>query len=298
MGQKVSEVMRPVAHIAAAIVLSACSFSLNTLEEPYVPESPPEDPPYCDDSDLKPTLDTAITVGLASLSIGLIASSGCSCTGDGCNCTGSDNILAGLFAAAGIVLLVPAAIYGGAAVVGYRRTSQCRDALRSHQAAVRADEAKRRLLHRKQEADAAAYRRAALARPPVAPPVVPRALASRYAVHLVMPTCGPDGRRGVRILLGDPAVDDSCAMEDAAPMVDLEVSAADIIAPASFDLDGATVCPGAAEPCYTFGSSSVQFDTFDAGTAAAGSFTVGTGADRLQGRFSATWCTPFPAPDC
>jgi hypothetical protein len=277
-------------------LLSACSFTLAKLDEPYRPDV--EDPPgpYCDTERVKPVMDATASAAFLALLLRVAVGDTNECRKGDARCRDEQRSLQPVVDAAAIVSLAGAAIYGVAALIGFDRTRRCRDAIRDYEAAVQADRAQRRaIVPRPSRTNGRPYH--VMSRKSVAAPQPPPALAPSYTGQIIVPTCS-DGRRGVRILLGDPASGYSCEMDDGAPMVDLDVSAADIVAPASFDIDGATVCPGADEPCYTFRDASVHFDAFDAGTGAAGSFTVGTGSHQLGGTFSATWCAPLEPPAC
>jgi len=287
--------------LAAAVcsllaLASACSFTLAKLDGPYHPDV--EDPPgkYCDTDRSKPVMDAAASAALLGLFLRVAAGSANECAAGDARCRDERRSLQPVTDAAAVVSLAGVAIYGVAALVGFDRTRRCSEAVRAHEAAVRADRARRSALAPRPSGTSDPPHHA-VSRRPVAAPQPPAALAPRYTVHIIMPTCR-DGHRGVRILLGDPAAGYACEMDDGAPMVDLEVATTDIVAPASFDLDAATVCPGAARPCYTFPGASVTFAAFDAGTWATGSFTVGTGSNQLGSTFSATWCAPSPPPDC
>ena len=128
------------------------------------------------------------------------------------------------------------------------------------------------------------------------------AAPSLFATNIIRPACAPNDGAAVRILLGEPVGGTGCNVDDSVSMVDLEVWTNDIDAPQTFDLadltGAATVCPGGEEPCRSYNEGTIEFDTFEDGVSATGTFDVGEGADSISGNFSAEWCDPDPPEPC
>jgi hypothetical protein len=131
----------------------------------------------------------------------------------------------------------------------------------------------------------------------------PGADGGRYSVQLVSPSCGPADQAAVAILLGEPT-GGSCAVDDSAPSVRLEVWTREITAPAMFSfapgeaLGGGQLCPGGERPCLSYATGDISFDTYDETSGATGSWRLIDEAGTVTGSFDATWCDPDPPRPC
>ncbi|HKE19928.1 MAG TPA: hypothetical protein VKB80_33875 [Kofleriaceae bacterium] len=130
------------------------------------------------------------------------------------------------------------------------------------------------------------------------------ASVGEYSVQFVMPWCGPADQGAVAVVLGE-AGGDRCAVDDAEASVRLEVWTRDITAPVTFSfapteaMGSGIVCPGGEQPCHTFPTGDIRFDTYDEDSGATGSWRLqGGGQDTVTGTFDATWCDPDPPRPC
>lgn len=116
--------------IAGAWLLSACSFFISGPAEDWQAR-PPDRAPDCTSSRAAPIADTvgavAFGVPAAALLIGRC--------GPGDHDQEVDQTCEAITNAMGVVLLVPTALYGVAAAVGYGKTARCREAVRRYQQA-------------------------------------------------------------------------------------------------------------------------------------------------------------------
>jgi len=127
---------------------------------------------------------------------------------------------------------------------------------------------------------------------------------SNYGVQIIRPSCAPNDEASVRILLGSLADGDPCAVDESLPSVDLQIWAREIEAPANFSfapgeaLGAGAFCPGGGQPCRAADTGEVQFDSFEDGAGAVGTWTLFEEDAGTSGEFTATWCEPDPPEPC
>jgi hypothetical protein len=128
--------------------------------------------------------------------------------------------------------------------------------------------------------------------------------AGPYARHIISPACAPNDGPALRIALGDPHAEDSCAIDQLAPHVLLNVWTQDIDAPVTISFaeteasGSGSFCPGGTAPCRSFSSGDITFDSYAAGEGARGSWRLLGEEEMLTGDFDATWCETTPPPPC
>jgi hypothetical protein len=108
--------------VLGIVLVQACSLTISGPPRPYHPQAAP----VCDTSRVAPIIDVVMAGLFAAWSVSALAAEG-ECDPD-TQCDGPD--LAGV---AGLVLAIPAVIYGLAAASGFDKTGRCRDAVRAHQ---------------------------------------------------------------------------------------------------------------------------------------------------------------------
>ncbi len=130
------------------------------------------------------------------------------------------------------------------------------------------------------------------------------AAVGAFAVQIVRPSCAPNDAPAIRVLLGSAADGDGCAVDEDAESVRFEVWTRDIEAPAIFAfapgeaLGTAQMCPGGGDPCRTYETGQIQFDAFEDGGAASGTWVLYEGETMIDGDFTATWCEPVTPEPC
>jgi hypothetical protein len=108
--------------VLGIVLLPACSFTISGPPHPYHPQAAPA----CDTSRVAPVIDVVMAGLFAAWSVSALAAKG-ECDPD-TQCDGPD--LAGV---AGLVLAIPAIMYGLAAASGFEKTRRCQDAVRAHE---------------------------------------------------------------------------------------------------------------------------------------------------------------------
>jgi hypothetical protein len=125
-----------------------------------------------------------------------------------------------------------------------------------------------------------------------------------FAIQMVRPSCAPNDALAIRVLLGTAADGDGCALDEDAESVQFEVWTREIEAPAIFSfapgeaLGTAQMCPGGGDPCRSYETAQIQFDAYEEGGAASGTWTVYEGETMIDGDFTATWCEPVTPEPC
>lgn len=127
--------------------------------------------------------------------------------------------------------------------------------------------------------------------------------AGEFSLHIITPWCGPADEPSVRISLGDPDPDDSCAVDESAPHVLLDVWTQEIEAPMTYSFSATessgagAMCSGGTRPCRSFASGDIHFDSYAAGESADGTWRL-LGEEMVIGDFQATWCEPATPSPC
>jgi len=119
---------RPAVLAAISLLLASCSFTLSGPPSPYRRPNPLD----CDVSRAAPIADTiAATAGVTSAIYLSAVPSMQDC--DDVERSEDCHMLDGLFYLGAALILIPTAIYTGAAVVGFNRTSSCREAMTEYE---------------------------------------------------------------------------------------------------------------------------------------------------------------------
>ena len=130
------------------------------------------------------------------------------------------------------------------------------------------------------------------------------ASAGQYPLHIISPSCGPADGPAVRITLGEPDAQDSCAIDQLAPHVLLDVWTQEIEAPVTFSFapteasGSGAFCPGGTAPCRSYPNGDIHFDTYAAGEGARGNWRLLGDEEMVTGDFDAAWCEPANPPPC
>jgi hypothetical protein len=110
-----------VASLCVLALASGCSFLLDGPPSPNRPTQPPR----CDGSGGAPLFDSIFAAGAAAGSVALLITPSVACSSSDHNCHELD----GPFYLGGLLLLIPTAVYTGAAAVGFDKTCRCRAAI-------------------------------------------------------------------------------------------------------------------------------------------------------------------------
>jgi hypothetical protein len=130
------------------------------------------------------------------------------------------------------------------------------------------------------------------------------ASVGEFAAQLVRPSCAPNDALAIRVLLGTAADGDGCGLDEDAESVQFEVWTREIEAPAIFSfapgeaIGTGQMCPGGGDPCRTYDTGQIQFEAYEEGGAASGSWTLYEGETMITGDFTATWCEPAVPQPC
>jgi hypothetical protein len=128
--------------------------------------------------------------------------------------------------------------------------------------------------------------------------------AGPYARHIIAPWCAPNDGPAVRISLGDADAQDSCAIDELAPHVLLDVWTQEIEAPVTYSFapteasGSGAFCPGGTAPCRSFSTGDIHFDAYAAGESGVGTWRLLGDEEMMTGDFNATWCEPANPPPC
>ena len=125
-----------------------------------------------------------------------------------------------------------------------------------------------------------------------------------YPLQLIRPACAPNDAPSIRILLGSGIIDATCAVNDIAGSVTLELWTTEIVAPVTFTfapteaIGRGQICPGGNAPCLVYETGEIHFDTYKEGAGASGTWQLVADDEPMSGTFDTTWCDPDPPEPC